>query len=374
MFRCLAGFVLCFLLALMGASTVAAADCQFVLGFNTLRDLIGHEIVGECLENEHYNEISDSVQQTTGGLMAWRKADNWTAFTDGYRTWINGPNGLEQRLNTERFPWEPPLAFADLRPSALTVSYADLFRNNEQYEGQLLHFKGEVVQVLERGNDTYDLRIDVSENEGIVYLSNYYGQRLLDDDVIEFLGESAGLVMYTAIFGNEITIPHLRAVSVVFAQGTDTLEGAVGPSVGLSLENPVAAGEVLVGSDGLRIRVTGITPNAWPQIQRENSFNDPPAAGKRFYMISVEVANPPDAKSSVDVRESDFKLVGDKRVVYVPYDESCGVIPDELDGEAFGGGRLEGNICFQVPDDEGGFMLIHEPGYSSDSRRFLSLY
>ena len=51
MFRCLAGFVLCFLLALMGASTVAAADCQFVLGFNTLRDLIGHDIVGECLEN-----------------------------------------------------------------------------------------------------------------------------------------------------------------------------------------------------------------------------------------------------------------------------------------------------------------------------------
>ena len=110
MFRCLAGFVLCFLLALMGASTVAAADCQFVLGFNTLRDLIGHEIVGECLENEHYNEIGDSVQQTTGGLMAWRKADNWTAFTDGYRTWINGPNGLVMRLNTDRFEWEADYA------------------------------------------------------------------------------------------------------------------------------------------------------------------------------------------------------------------------------------------------------------------------
>ena len=107
MLRSLAGVVLGFLLALMGASTVAAADCQFVLGFNTLRDLIGHDIVGECLEYEHYNEIGDSVQQTTGGLMVWRKADNWTAFTDGYRTWINGPNGLEQRLNTERFPWEP---------------------------------------------------------------------------------------------------------------------------------------------------------------------------------------------------------------------------------------------------------------------------
>ena len=72
-------------------TSVAAADCQFVLGFATLRDIIGHDIVGECLENEHYNAIGDSVQQTTGGLLVWRKADNWTAFTDGYRTWLNGP-------------------------------------------------------------------------------------------------------------------------------------------------------------------------------------------------------------------------------------------------------------------------------------------
>ena len=44
--------------------------------------------------------------------MVWRKLDNWTAFTDGYRTWINGPNGLQARLNTEQFDWEasPPPA------------------------------------------------------------------------------------------------------------------------------------------------------------------------------------------------------------------------------------------------------------------------
>ena len=87
-------------------TSVAATECQFVLGFANLRDLIGTEIVGECLEDEHHNEIGDSVQQTTGGLMVWRKADNWTAFTDGYRSWVNGPNGLEQRLNAERFFWE----------------------------------------------------------------------------------------------------------------------------------------------------------------------------------------------------------------------------------------------------------------------------
>ena len=99
-----------FLMLFADATTHATNHCEFRLGFKTLRDLIGHDIVGKCLENEHYNEIGDSNQQTTGGLMAWRKADNWTAFTDGYRTWINGPNGLAQRLNTERFPWEADYA------------------------------------------------------------------------------------------------------------------------------------------------------------------------------------------------------------------------------------------------------------------------
>jgi hypothetical protein len=98
-------------LALAATSTThAQTECQFVLGFKTLRDLIGHHIVGQCLENEHYNAIGDSVQQTTGGLLVWRKADNWTAFTDGYRTWINGPQGLQQRLNTQRFEWEADYA------------------------------------------------------------------------------------------------------------------------------------------------------------------------------------------------------------------------------------------------------------------------
>jgi hypothetical protein len=64
-------------------------------------------VVGDCLTDEYFNVANgDSLQQTTGGLLVWRKADNWTAFTDGYRTWINGSLGLESRLNTQRFLWE----------------------------------------------------------------------------------------------------------------------------------------------------------------------------------------------------------------------------------------------------------------------------
>jgi sortase (surface protein transpeptidase) len=87
-------------------NTASAGNCQFVLGFQALYDLMA-DVVGDCSDNETHNPVNgDALQHTTGGLLVWRKADNWTAFTDGFHTWVNGPNGLQERLNTERFSWE----------------------------------------------------------------------------------------------------------------------------------------------------------------------------------------------------------------------------------------------------------------------------
>jgi hypothetical protein len=62
--------------------------------------------VGNCVDDVTYATNGDGQQRTTNGLLVWRKADNWTAFTNGYWTWINGPGGIAKRLNTQRFPWE----------------------------------------------------------------------------------------------------------------------------------------------------------------------------------------------------------------------------------------------------------------------------
>lgn len=85
---------------------LARADgCTFILGFQTLKDVIP-SMVGTCVDNQSFAANGDAVQRTTGGLLVWRKSDNWTAFTNGYYTWIDGPYGLVRRLNTERFWWE----------------------------------------------------------------------------------------------------------------------------------------------------------------------------------------------------------------------------------------------------------------------------
>ncbi|MFN8473094.1 MAG: hypothetical protein U0822_12975 [Anaerolineae bacterium] len=101
--------LLAIVLALGWASYVGAqGNCQFVLGFAALHSLIP-SVVGQCLNNEYHDGVGNGYQNTTNGLMQWRKADNWTAFTNGARTWINGPYGVENRPNTQRFPWEANL-------------------------------------------------------------------------------------------------------------------------------------------------------------------------------------------------------------------------------------------------------------------------
>ncbi len=87
------------------AAAQTAPRCQFVMGFKTLHDSLP-ATTGECTDNQAFAANGDAQQPTTTGLMVWRKADNWTAFTNGYMTWISGPGGLVSRLNTQRFPWE----------------------------------------------------------------------------------------------------------------------------------------------------------------------------------------------------------------------------------------------------------------------------
>lgn len=77
--------VLALLWFVLSAGSVSA---QGQHGCQVVRDLVGPHIVGECLENEHYNAIGDSNQRTTGGLMAWRSGGDslveWVLLNPGY--------------------------------------------------------------------------------------------------------------------------------------------------------------------------------------------------------------------------------------------------------------------------------------------------
>lgn len=95
---------------LVAVPAADAARCRYILGFKALHHQIA-SVIGACRGDEQYNPgpggaPGDAFQQTARGTLVWRKADNQVAFTDGYRTILDGPHGLEQRLNSQRFPWE----------------------------------------------------------------------------------------------------------------------------------------------------------------------------------------------------------------------------------------------------------------------------
>ncbi len=116
-----------------------AQDCAFQLGFKSLHDLIP-DVVGDCLDNEQHNPATGITQQsTTNGQLTWRKADNWTGFTDGQRTWINGPEGLQQRLNSEQFPWEAAVT------QRLTLEHL----RNAEYHLPLLGDEDTVIRLVD---------------------------------------------------------------------------------------------------------------------------------------------------------------------------------------------------------------------------------
>ena len=85
----------------------AQPPCQFLPELAAMRELVGADTVGDCLEDEHPNlDTGDIEQRTTGGRLIRRQIDSITLFTDGSITWVNGPDGLQSRGNNERFGWE----------------------------------------------------------------------------------------------------------------------------------------------------------------------------------------------------------------------------------------------------------------------------
>ena len=119
----------------------------------------------------------------------------------------------------------------------------------------------------------------------------------------------------------------------------------------------------------LDMQITSIDWDAWPEIEAENQFNDPPAEGYRFVMWTMDVEN---VRGSLDEAELvgryDFDLVGSNNVQYHSFtaENRCGVIPDALGATLYEGGQTTGNVCFSIPTDETGLTFLYDE-YQTDT-------
>jgi Leucine-rich repeat (LRR) protein len=138
-------------------------------------------------------------------------------------------------------------SFDQLKSSSTRISYDDLFRNNERHVGKLVYFTGEIVQVVEadeggflgsileafsdsdrKDEPRFQLRVNVTQNaqkywEDTMFLI-YDGKRLLEGDIIEFVGTVIPLVTYESIFGQRITIPGVSVRQARLFQSSSPVE------------------------------------------------------------------------------------------------------------------------------------------------------
>lgn len=110
------------------------------------------------------------------------------------------------------------------KAQAVTIAYDDLFRNNEEHVGKTVRYVGQVLQVQENlcffcENPGYTLRVAVTEGSfGIwddpIWVDYAGDERFLEEDIITIWGTVEGLQNYQAVLGNQVTIPHIKALEI----------------------------------------------------------------------------------------------------------------------------------------------------------------
>ena len=90
------------------------------------------------------------------------------------------------------------------------ITYEQLARTPDKYEGKKVKFRGRVVQVIE-GDDEIQIRLAVNDNYDTILYGGYdpsiVDSRILEDDYITIYGISVGTISYESTMGGQITIP-----------------------------------------------------------------------------------------------------------------------------------------------------------------------
>ncbi len=105
------------------------------------------------------------------------------------------------------------------KDSCVPYTYEEIARNPEKVKDNLAVVEGQVIQVVEDGN-TVRLRLNITPigygfYEDTIFV-NYYREdenedRILEDDIIKVYGRLNGLTSYTALFGQDVTLPEIIA-------------------------------------------------------------------------------------------------------------------------------------------------------------------
>ena len=148
---------------------------------------------------EENEELQAQIEELTNPKTDLEESEETGELSDELNTFINS--------NME-----------DVSMFRSDLSYDEIARHPNDYDGELLTFSGEVAQVIE-GDGTTELRIAVDgDYDDIIYGiydNRILDSRLLEDDKIQFYGESCGIISYQSTLGATISIPSISIYKIV---------------------------------------------------------------------------------------------------------------------------------------------------------------
>lgn len=93
------------------------------------------------------------------------------------------------------------------------ITFDQLARNPDDYEGQKVKFTGKVLQVIEGSGTKNQIRMSTKGNwDNVIYCEyekSIVSSRILEDDKITIYGRSAGLLSYESTGSGVITLPSI---------------------------------------------------------------------------------------------------------------------------------------------------------------------
>ncbi len=134
--------------------------------------------------------------------------DALNSVSKDYEELVEEYNDLVERYNKECVPEieEPD----NLYEYSTNISYDDLSRTPDAFEGKAVCYSGEVVQLVE-GEECNSLRVAIDgDYDKMVYLEyepHITPVRVLEDDIITFYGIYYGIYQYESTSGAMISVP-----------------------------------------------------------------------------------------------------------------------------------------------------------------------
>ena len=205
-------------------------------------------VLGACNEVEGYeSEISDleeEVEVITSNLASLEEekelldeeinqlTEEKNKITEDFESYKERMKPFEEleeveaearKIEAERFAAEEEAAEIEAQEAAekeeeervaqgyeTGITYDQLARTPDDYNGEMIKFSGKVIQVID-GTDEIQLRFAVNDDyDRVMYLGyapDIVDQRVLEDDFLTIYGYSIGTISYESTGSGPITIP-----------------------------------------------------------------------------------------------------------------------------------------------------------------------